>query len=793
MGGGNILQICAVLLIASLISVMEIEPDDIFITSDNFRGFLPFIPGHIFDAFVLADAEPMVLQPCDSTVWVVGEPVVIAWEGAALSDIVVPRTVDSLRFMYDIPLWNCRIELYKEKEFVCDITHANSTPTLSRIDWTYPDDLHFYGLRTPVIELRERVDLTSRSDTYIYRRQHGTGYQIKLISFSIRSAEEIEIWSDPFEIVNPVLEAERIDGLSDVWDEFINSVERVFAPRARGYLAGRVSSNESGAPLCGYRVTVVREQRVLRADSSGRYRTRYVDTECISVTDSLGEYTLRLPEGTYKLTVRGDVHFASVAEGVRILADSTSPLNFSIQGAEFARFHWDTVSTASTPIRSTGSIEASTANTDPRIDELSLEDILEGSVSIRNEWLPTTYELSTTVIDIMDLGQPELKRAGLVKARVFFNESDGSNDWRVVLVYHEKVVVLEEDCEPSVFDLGLQTVNCTFSENGRYVIAFDAYGYEHRGADAVFLDTETGDRIRFDPSPQREYVDPYLMSTECRITVGNSHPLGHISNDGRYARLDGYPLSPNPVRFDLFNENMELVHAAFSDSVEIHDYTENYMSSDGSRICLLARYQDEIHLVIMNEEGCVLSIASLAESISSMGGTVADEDLSILMSGGSFSGVFIYSGQTGELLHHWHGSGLINRDKRVSPNGSYVSYFLTEDVYGNTFDYIVRSLPSADIPFDIELERESDSESKWFVRMAVDLANNGSSLLFIVQNSTGRYVLIDKNGLILWLSPVRRFGNAYMDFCYMSDNGMSVAYSDGYYIYILNLNHVSDY
>ena len=779
-------------MIASLISVTDIEPDDIFITSDNFRGFLPFIPGHIFDAFVLADAEPRILEPCDSTVWVIGEPVVIAWQGAALSDIVVPRTVDSLRFMYDIPLWNCRIELYKEKNYLCDITRASSTPTLSCIDWTYPDDLHFYGLRIPVIELRERVDLSSRSDSYIYRRQYGTGYRIKLISFSIRSSEEIEIWSDPFEIVNPVLEAERIDGLSDVWDEFINSVETVFAPRECGYLAGRVSSNESGDPLCGYRVTVVREQRVLRADSSGRYGIRYVDTECISVTDSLGEYILRLPEGTYKLTVRGDVYFPSIAEGVRVFADSTSPLNFSIQGAEFARFRWDTVSPTSTSPRLRDSIEVITINADPRIDELYLQDLLEGTVSIENEWLPTTYELNTTVINISDYGQPEFKVAGFVMARVFFDDSDGSNDWRAVLVFHEKVVALEDDGESSTFDLGLQTVKCIFSENGRYVIAFDACGNEYRGGDAVFLDTETGDRIRFDPSPQREYVDPYVMSTECRIIVGNSHPLGHISNDGRYVRLDSYPLSSDPVRINLFNENMELVHAALSDSVDFSVYAENYMSSDGSRICLLARYQDEIHLVIMNEEGCVLTLASLAESISSMGGTIADEDLSILMRGGGSSGVLIYSGQTGELLHHWHGSGLINRDKRVSPNGSYVSYFLTEDVYSNTFDYIVRRLPGAEISFDIELERESDSESKWFVRMAVDLANNGSSLLFIVQNSTGRYILIDKNGLILWLSPVRRFGNAYMDFCYMSDNGMNVAYSDGYCIYILNLNLVSD-
>lgn len=628
-----------------------------------------------------------------------------------------------------------------------------------------------------------------------------------------------------------------------------------------GTVTGHVYSDDSGAPLSGYRVTIVEELRVLRADSSGRYGIRYVDTEYVSITDSLGEYTLHLHPGTYMLAAHGDVHNTLVAQGLRILADSTVNLNFRIRFGEFARYHWNTVSVDtshglsdltlrlsiepsadhegfsvycgdlfisadriseneyrvslsketekitcylpgisgrvisldSTNFSSTGSIEVSTSNADPRIDELYLENILDGTVSIENEWSPAAYELDRAVIDISELGLPELTGAGFVTARVFFDKSDGRTGWRAVLVFHEKVVVLEENCEPTVFDLGLQIVKCTFSENGRYVIAFDAYGYEYRGGDAVLLDTETGDSIRFDPSPQREYLDPYYVSTESRITVGNSHPLGHISNDGRYARLDGYPLSSDPIRFNIFNDKMELVHAAFSDSVDFNAYAENYMSPDGSRICLLAHYQDETYLMIMNEEGSVLNLASLAESMSSRGRTVADEDLSVIMRGGGFSGVFIYSGSTGELLHHWHGSELINGEKRISPNGSYVSYFLTQDVYGTTFNYILRSLPGGDISFGIELEREADLEDEWFVRIGCDLANDGSSLFYLTQGNARRYVLVDQNGQVLWLSPVRYHSQYSLRFCYLSDDGQSVAYSDGYYIYILNLNQVTDY
>ncbi len=625
-----------------------------------------------------------------------------------------------------------------------------------------------------------------------------------------------------------------------------------------GTVTGRVYSADSGAPLPGYRMIVLEKQHVLNADSSGRYGARYVDTEYVSITDSLGEYILYLHPGTYMLTAQGAAAGCPRAEGLRILADSTVTLDFRIRYADFVRFHWDTVSIDtsdelidiylrlsafssedheglslyhcgrfvqtdrisdntyrvslpreteqitcylpsisgrvisfdSTCFTSTGSVKVSTTNTDPRIDELYLKDILEGTICIENEWLPAAYELDRTVINIAEWGQPELTRAGLVKARVFFDDSDGRNDWRVVLVYHEKVVVLEDNSEPSTFDLALQTVKCIFSENGRYVIAFDAYGYEHRGGEAILLDTETGDTIRFDPSPQREYVDPYYVSTESRIIVGNSHPLGHISNDGRYARLDGYPLSSDPIRFNLFNDKMELVYAAFSDSVDFNAYAENYMSPDGSRICLLAHYQDEIYLVIMNEQGCILTLAPITESKSSMGRTVTDEDLSVIMRGGSFSGIFIYSGQTGELLHHWHGSELINRTKQVSPNGSYVSYYLTEDVYGDTYNYIVRQLPSGVISFEFELDRETDTNGNWSIRIGCDLANNGSSLFYLDQGTARRYVLVDKTGMVQWLSPIRNRDQHSSLFCYLSDNGQSIAYSDHNFIYILNLNQL---
>lgn len=829
---------------------------DVYITFENFHEFCGIIPDHIYKIFALAEAEPKILQPCASTIWMMGDSAIVIWQGASLARASSIHLVDSVRYHCDCPFWYCKIELYQNGEFIYNILPPIPGTLLPPVDLNSLNN-HWYSQRGSRLP---RFDASDRLDRY----PPGIGYQIRIVSSSRGSEldEYVEMWSDPFVIVDPLLDTVTHDSSTLWWKNIYDVFVSMFDSGSYGTVTGYVYSADSGAPLPGYRVVVVEEVRIAWADSSGRYSIGSVDTEHMATADSLGVYTLRLPVGTYILTARGDVSVYHRAEGLEILAYSTVNLDFRVPYAEFARFHWDTVSTDSsdelidlnirlsagssedldglsvyldgrfvptdrisdntyrvslpreteqitcylpsisgrvisldsTNFSPIGSVEVSTANSDPRIDELCLEDILEGTVSIENEWLPADYEFDRTVIDISELGHPELTGTGLVKARVFFDDSDGRNDWRVVLVYHEKVVVLEENSEPSTFDLGLQTVHSTFSENGKYVIAFDAYGFKHRGGDAVLLNTETGDTIRFDPSPQREYLDPYYVSTEFRITVGNSHPLGHISNDGRYARLDSYPLSPNPIRLNLFNDKMELVHTAFSDRVEFFAYAENYMSPDGSRICLMGKHQDELCLVIMNEEGSVLTLVPLTESESSMGKTITDEDISVIMRGEGFSGVFIYSGQTGELLHHWHGSELINRARRLSPNGSYVSYFLTEDVYGDTYKYIIRELPNGVITFEHEIERETDTKNDtWSLRIGCDLADNGSSLFYLDQGTPRRYVLVDKKGMVLWLSPVRHHGCNDMLFCYLSDDGQNIAYSAGGFIYILNLNQVSDY
>ncbi|MCD4701690.1 MAG: hypothetical protein K8S24_07520, partial [Candidatus Aegiribacteria sp.] len=61
------------------------------------------------------------------------------------------------------------------------------------------------------------------------------------------------------------------------------------------------------------------------------------------------------------------------------------------------------------------------------------------------------------------------------------------------------------------------------------------------------------------------------------------------------------------------------------------------------------------------------------------------------------------------------------------------------------------------------------------------------------QGNARRYVLVDKSGMVRWLSPIRDHDRNGMLFCYLSDDGQNIAYSAGGFVYILNLNQVSDY
>ena len=186
--------------------------EDVYVTSENFHEFYGIIPDHIYKIFRLAEVEPKILQPCASTIWMMGDSAIVTWQGASLASASSIHCVDSVRYHCDGPFWYCKIELYQNGEFIYNILPPIPGTMLPPVDLNSLNN-HWYsqrGLRLP------RFDVSDRLDRFL----SGSGCQIRIISSSRGSEldEYIEMWSDPFVIIDPWLNI-LAPNSSTVWRE----------------------------------------------------------------------------------------------------------------------------------------------------------------------------------------------------------------------------------------------------------------------------------------------------------------------------------------------------------------------------------------------------------------------------------------------------------------------------------------------------------------------------------------------------------------------------------------------
>lgn len=199
------------------VSIASRETVHIYLTSDNFHEFYDSIPDRIFEIFSLAEVEPLILQPCDTSIWFIGDTIVVSWQGAAVLDRCVycePTDTpleDSTYYIFYLPYWEFRMEIYKDGAFIDNIFPSAS---YQHFPLEYLNDTNtcsFYGRRP-----RPRLDISEQLDQW----SPGTGYQIRIVSWNRFPDLDnyIEIWSDQFEIAEPWLEIVIPDS-STMWRE----------------------------------------------------------------------------------------------------------------------------------------------------------------------------------------------------------------------------------------------------------------------------------------------------------------------------------------------------------------------------------------------------------------------------------------------------------------------------------------------------------------------------------------------------------------------------------------------
>lgn len=215
------------------------EPVDFPVTPDNYREFYGIIPDDVYNLFDLGVAEPMILEPCDTTIWFLGDSAIVSFQGAARFGFKVGnRLIDSTYCSVFLPTWWLRFELYQNGDF---IKTGTSDQQFTQEESENPtDNLHFNVRNKPRVDLRDRI----------YHILPGFGYQIRIILWDGPDprpdySDYVEIWSDSFEIAEPWLDVVyptnntiwREDS-NDVYIEYISHGSFRYSPRVRLFRDG---------------------------------------------------------------------------------------------------------------------------------------------------------------------------------------------------------------------------------------------------------------------------------------------------------------------------------------------------------------------------------------------------------------------------------------------------------------------------------------------------------------------------------------------------------------------------
>lgn len=188
------------------------------ITPDNYHEYKSMIPNRIYNSFRLAVAEPSILQPCDSTIWYLGDSMAVSWQGASLfGRTIISQLIDSVRVTFPLPSWYYVMELYQNGDYIETLSPINCRDRSEPLA-TDPLDNGSRSFMSASYPLEEIGNL-------IEDNTPGSGFQIRMIIWdqtgfmgNVDHDKCIELWSNHFIIDDPWLEVVTPNA-STIWRE----------------------------------------------------------------------------------------------------------------------------------------------------------------------------------------------------------------------------------------------------------------------------------------------------------------------------------------------------------------------------------------------------------------------------------------------------------------------------------------------------------------------------------------------------------------------------------------------
>ena len=187
---------------------------------------------------------------------------------------------------------------------------------------------------------------------------------------------------------------------------------------------------------------------------------------------------------------------------------------------------------------------------------------LELLTQIDTFWSNPNYSINEIEnIDLYEYGTRLREDRGVYGQLVFRETEDGSK-WRVILVYADRVVVLDEGESIREIPYTFPTYTVTFSDSGRYIVLQDD-GIEYNGLNGARIDIETEDFQVFDLKPYGSSGCPWTsLADDGSLMVRNGPCVAIIKSD--------------------------LVNSTVLDGV--FEYSHIFQSSDGSTFIIVNWY-----------------------------------------------------------------------------------------------------------------------------------------------------------------------------------------------------------
>ncbi|MCD4701710.1 MAG: hypothetical protein K8S24_07620 [Candidatus Aegiribacteria sp.] len=423
------------------------------------------------------------------------------------------------------------------------------------------------------------------------------------------------------------------------------------------------------------------------------------------------------------------------------------------------------------------------------LDEITILDITEGI------WVAPGYlAVEEATIDPVDYNaEPmgvDVRMDGAIRLAClgFFVETDEGEKWRIVMVFKDKVIVVQEDTETREIPLTISGQGAFFSKGGRYVLVHEGiYG------------STANELINIDEGASEPF--DYGLSDGVTFTwVGDDGTvLTHLTQDrhtGEYGLLSFYDHSElvNTVEGGFAGVSMSrdgslIICGGYPANDPLADYAAIAFDREGSRLWIFELNPD-MHL-------------------HPSGVAIAPNGEYVIINGNA--GLECYSGAEGEL--HWRSNGWYSV---ISPSGEYC---LLEWRNYNDADRMANHVPIEEIEWGLISCRQSDlildSECSPVLNIRGTpqaTSDNGNSLLYyrncnIRPASNHRYCVMDPDGNIFMITPWYSTNTGSHSAGQQNNNseptlgawtaalsrtGMKFLYDDGYSIHVIRIEEAAE-